>query len=184
MYPVRTQCCWAVEPLTVRAVLGSRFFFDLGRNGWYCLESDVAKWPELAGWRGLLDPAIQSYFMNRFWAFGVTGDDCDSGWGPQIALMANLGINFEIVCMGEKAEDTIAARLAAGTPSLFYLWEPHPLQKRYSLNRIQLPTFNKARYDEGKTDFPTDILSKAASAILPKLAPKVWQMFQRFVIDR
>ena len=29
----------------------------LGRNGWYCLESDHERWTALAGWRGLKDPA-------------------------------------------------------------------------------------------------------------------------------
>ena len=156
----------------------------LRRNGWYCLESDVARSPELAGYRGLLDPEVRIYFNNTFWSYGEPGEDCYSGWGPNGELMKNLGIDFELNCMGPAAETIIAERLAAGVSSVFYLWEPHPLHKRYVLNRIQLPTYAQAKFDQGLSDYPTDILTKTASAMLPKLAPKVWQMLQRFMIDR
>ncbi len=159
-------------------------FGFLCRSGWYCLESDVARSPELAGYRGLLDPELRSYFNNTFWSYGEPGEDCYSGWGPNVELMKNLGIDFELNCMGPLADTIIAERLAAGIPSVFFLWEPHPLHKQYVLNRIQLPTYAQAKFDQGLSDYPTDILVKTASATLPKLAPKVWQMLQRFMIDR
>jgi ABC-type proline/glycine betaine transport system substrate-binding protein len=101
-----------------------------------------------------------------------------------VELMKNLGIDFELNCMGPLADTIIAERLAAGISSVFFLWEPHPLHKQYVLNRIQLPTYAQAKFDQGLSDYPTDILVKTASATLPKLAPKVWQMLQRFMIDR
>ena len=162
----------------------------LGRNGWFCLESDVETWPELAGWRGLRNPAVRSHFNNTFWAYGAVGDDCSRGWGPNPDLMTNLGLQYEFFCIGDQAagDEILSERLGKGLPTLFYLWEPHPFHKRFSLNRIQLPVYKKAGFALGETDYNSDILFKVASAASQKglatVAPKVWQLLSRFVIDR
>ena len=131
----------------------------LGRNGWYCLESDVARWPALAGWRGLLDPEVRTHFNKTFFSYGTSGVDEDS-WGPNRELMDSLGVGFDFVFMGTNAEEYIRARLGAGLSSIFYLWVPHALQKRFELSRIQLPVYGKARFDAGQADYPIDVLEK------------------------
>ena len=52
----------------------------IGRNGWYCLESEVERWPALAGWRGLKDPAVQEHFDN-------TARACSRAWPDAARLI-------------------------------------------------------------------------------------------------
>jgi hypothetical protein len=53
----------------------------------------------------------------------------------------------------------------------------------YDLSRIALPTYSPTLFAEGRTDFPSEMLHKAASASLAKLAPAVSEMYQRFMIS-
>ncbi len=93
----------------------------LGRNGWYCLESLVERWPDLAGWRGLLNPEVRAHFNRTFYAFGSA--DNPDGWGPNAALLENLGIGYQVVYINpDEAETVIADRLAKNLPVLFFLW--------------------------------------------------------------
>ena len=175
---MRNCACVTVVPLQV---LSAGPLGILGRNGWFCLEQEVEVSPELAGWRGLLSPNVRSHFNNTFFAYGAVGD---TDWGPVDSLMANLGLDYHIVRMESRANQILQERLASRLPTFFYLWEPHPFHKRFNLNRIQLPVYRTALYDEGWTDYPTSILIKAVSPALQALAPKVFQLVSRFVIDR
>ena len=53
----------------------------------------------------------------------------------------------------------------------------------YDLSRITLPTYSPTLFAEGRTDFPSEMLHKAASASLAKLAPAIAEMYQRFTIS-
>jgi hypothetical protein len=150
----------------------------LGRNGWFCAEADVERWNALAGWRGLKDLAVRQHFSNTFLAFE------SEGFGPNEALLANLGLGYEIAVLGAgTAGDVIQSRLDAGVPALFYLWSPHPLNARYSLNRIQLPAYTPALFDRARSDYPTDVLEKLASKQLTQLVPDVADAYAHFQID-
>ena len=148
----------------------------LGRNGWYCKESDVERWVGLAGWRGLRDAHVAEYFNYSFIAF-------EESWGPNQPLLANLGLAYNVEYVGaDKAAGTIKARLDADVPVFFYLWTPHPLNARYSLNRIQLPTYSAERFGQGRSDYPIDVLEKAGSKRLAELAPDVATLYSRYQI--
>ncbi len=149
----------------------------LGRTGWYCREADVERWNALAGWRGLKDPAISRHF-GRFLAFEA------DGWGPSQELMTNLNLPFEIDYLGaSEAEDVIRARLDAGLPAFFYLWSPHALNAQYSLSRIQLPAYSTALFEQGLSDYPTDVLEKLGTKSLSEHTPDVAELYTRFFID-
>ena len=73
----------------------------LGQSGWYTFERDVERFPSLAGWRGLRDPAVREYFGGTFYSFGLNSSG-GTYWGtntPQ--LMQSLGLNYDIVWLGE-----------------------------------------------------------------------------------
>jgi hypothetical protein len=111
----------------------------LGRNGWFCLESDVAKWPALAGWRGLLDPVVRAHFNDTFWAYGTAGFD-DGDWGPNEQLMqlqgeTGEGIGYDVVFMGAAAETVITARLEAGLSPLSSCIEAKAPRRSVALQR-------------------------------------------------
>ncbi len=150
----------------------------LGRTGWYCAETDVDRWNALAGYRGLKDPAVKRYFNSTFLAFEA------EGWGPNQALMTNLGLPYEVVFLGASAApNAIRAGLDAGIPSFFYLWSPHGFNIRYGLSRIQLPAYTHQRFEEGRSDYPTDVLEKVASMTLSEHSPRVAELYSRFEID-
>ena len=148
------------------------------------LDSDVDRWPALAGWRGLLDPVVGTHFNRTFFCFGTPGVDAGL-WGPQDALIRNLGIGYRIEWMGssEDSEATLKARLDSGLPTFFFLWSPHQFLSRYAPSRIQLPTYSAERYAQSLSDFPTELLEKAAFKGLPVVAPSVYDLYCRFRLD-
>jgi hypothetical protein len=89
----------------------------LGRNGWYCLEDELAEWWDLAGWRGLQTPAVCEHFNNTFYAYGGL---TDPNWGPNEALLKNLPtdldtahkLNYRIVWMEDRADQILGDRSA------------------------------------------------------------------------
>ena len=148
------------------------------------LERDVAVWPALAGWRGLLDPAVRSHYNGTLFCFGTAGVDSVL-WGPQDALMRSLRLGYDIVWMGsaEDSEATLKARLDSGLPTLFFLWSPHQFLSQYALSRIQLPTYSAERYAAYSSDFPFELLEKAAFKNLAQMAPRVYDLYCRFRLD-
>ena len=132
----------------------------LGRNGWFCREADVDRWNALAGYRGLRDPQVRRHFNGTFLAF-------ERSWGDQELRMTNLDLRYDVAYLGvHRAADAIRARLDAGLATFFYLWSPHALNSRYSLNRIQLPAHTPALFKLGLSDYPTDVLEKVAAKTL------------------
>jgi hypothetical protein len=149
----------------------------LGRNGWFCREADVDRWNTLAGYRGLRDPQVRRHFNGTFLAF-------DKAWGDEELRMMNFDLRYDVAYLGAAAAvDVIRARLDAGLPAFFYLWSPHPLTARYSLNRIQLPAYTPALFELGLSDYPTDVLEKVAAKTLSEHAPDVAKVYSLFRID-
>jgi ABC-type proline/glycine betaine transport system substrate-binding protein len=98
--------------------------------------------------------------------------------------MTNLDLRYDVAYLGaDRAADAIRARLDAGLATFFYLWSPHALNSRYSLNRIQLPAYTPALFELGLSDYPMDVLEKVAAKILSEHAPDVAKMYSLFRID-
>ena len=123
------------------------------------------------------DPEVWRYFNGTFLAF-------ERSWGDEELRMANLNLHYDVAYLGaDAAPEAIQSRLDAGLPTFFYLWSPHPLNARYNLNRIELPTFTPALFDQGRSDYPTDVLVKVASKKLAEFAPAVAELYSNFEID-
>ena len=74
-------------------------------------------------------------------------------------------------------------RLDAGTPSLFFLWEPHAIMTLYKIGRVNLPVYtDQKHFDLGKSDWKRDILEKLVSPDLFTVAPDVHQLVSRFTL--
>ena len=153
----------------------------LGRSGWYCLESDLNRWPGLAGWRGLHDAAVSTYFGQTLFAPNRSG-----GMHEDLITKA-LGLDYQTQYLdATEYEGVITDRLSLGLPTLFYLWSPHPLlakSRPQALSRIQLPEYSPLKSDMGKVDYPTEVLVKLASKWLDERAPLVKQLYSRFSLD-
>jgi hypothetical protein len=148
----------------------------LGRTGWFCREADVDRWNALAGYRGLRDPEVLRHFSGTFLAF-------DRSWGDEELRMTKLDLRYDVAYLGATAAaDAIRGRLDAGLPTFFYLWSPHALKSRYSLNRIQLPAYSPALFDLGLSDYPTDVLEKVATKTLSQHLD-VAKLYSLFRID-
>ncbi len=50
----------------------------------------------------------------------------------------------------------------------------------HNLNRIQLPMYKPQLFDQGLSDYPSEVLEKVGSKRLADVAPKVYQIYQRF----
>jgi hypothetical protein len=121
---------------------------------------------------------VRRHFNGTFLAFEA------ELWGPNQELMTNLDLRYDVAYLGaERAADAIRARLDAGLATLFYLWSPHPLNARYSLNRIQLPAYTPGLFTLGLSDYPTDVLEKVATKTLSEHAPDVAKLYSLFRID-
>jgi len=133
-------------------------------------------WHSLAGYRGLKDPAVVRHFNGTFFAF-------EREWGDIGLTMTNFDLHYEVTYLGiDLAPDVIRARLNADLPVLFYLWSPHAFLSRYSLNRIQLPTYGPQLFEQSLSDYPTDVVEKVASKQLAEIARKVADLYSRFQI--
>jgi hypothetical protein len=148
----------------------------LGRVGWFCREADVELLPSLAGYRGLKDPEVVRHFNSTFIAI-------ERDWGDIGLAMANFDLRYEVAYLGDAADNVIRARLNADLPVLFYLWSPHALHNRYSLNRIQLPEYRPLLFEQSLSDYPTDVVEKVASRQLAGVAEKVANLYSRFQIS-
>ena len=148
----------------------------LGITGWYVRLKDLERYPAVAGWRGLKDPAVREYFNDTFYAF-------EKDYGKEELLMRYLNLNYRIVYAGSDAEALIKSRLDADLPTLFYLWSPHAMMAMYTLSRIQLPPYSSAGLAAGQTDYTIEVIEKMASKRLAELSPRVDQRYARFTLD-
>ena len=148
----------------------------LGQNGLYTQESNLDKWPDLAGWRGLGNPQANAAFNKTCVAF------VDS-WGPTSPILDDLQFGYTADFLGDSADVVIAEKLEGSEPLLFYLWSPHALLSKFKLNRIQLKAYTtRADFDAGKCDFPPDTLEKVYAKTLTKSMPLVERLYQRFSV--
>ena len=164
--PITVAVGFADAQVSSAGVLGV-----LARAGWFCLDRDVERFPSLAGWRGLLEPAVRSHFNSTLYASDANADISKN-------LMASLGVGYNVVSIGSDAGDFIQSRLDAGVAMLFSICSPSAISARHYLSRIQLPSYTRER-----SDFPTTVLEKVVSTKLVSLAPDVWELYSRFEID-
>jgi glycine betaine/proline transport system substrate-binding protein len=161
----------------------------VGKIGWFVPSYVIAENPELADWEGYQDPAVAALF-----ASAETGDNGRFlGTDPSYsqydeAIIANLGLPFEVIFSGSEAA-TVAEldrASAAGEPILMYWWTPTAAVAKYELVNVTLPNYSAECYTDPAQidcDYPEDVLIKAASAQLEEKDPAVLEFLRAFSIS-
>jgi glycine betaine/proline transport system substrate-binding protein len=158
----------------------------IGKIGWFMPQYVVDKYPELATWEGLKDPAIAKAF-----ATAATGDNGRFlGMDPSFsqydeAIIKNLALPFQVQFSGSEAATMaeIEARSANQEPLIMYYWTPTAAVGKYNLVNVSLPAPSvdcAAEGDKCDGDYPEDVLFKIASTKLKDKDGKVWTLVQNF----
>jgi glycine betaine/proline transport system substrate-binding protein len=158
----------------------------VGKIGWYVPAYLLETNPELATWEGLTTPDAATLF-----ATAETGDKGqfltgDPSWTQyEDDIIANLGLNFQIVAAG--SEEAILASLDAAysreEPLLFYFWTPHSVHAKYELAEVALPPYSEECYataasDGIDCDYPPDELFKVFWSGLAEAAPDAYALLK------
>lgn len=162
-----------------------------GKVGWYIPTYMLKTYPQLATWRGFLDPQVSALFAT----------DKSNGKGQFLAgdpswiqydgdIIRNLGLNLQVVRVeGKDAEGAEMAALdkayKAKQPILFYFWTPHWAYILYDLTEVTLPPYSADCYANAKDgkvacDYPTDVLFKIYWPGLKAYAPQAYQFLENF----
>jgi len=161
----------------------------VGKIGWFVPQYVIDKYPSLATWEGLKDPAVAKAFATA--ATGANGrflgmDPSFSQYDEQI--INNLKLPFTVQYSGSEAatQAEILARLDKQEPLIMYYWTPSAAVGKYNLKNIALPkpTVDCAK-DSAKCDgdYPEDVLIKVASAKLEAKDAKVFAFFKKFALS-
>lgn len=158
----------------------------VGKIGWYIPTYMLEEHPELATWEGLAVPENAALF-----ATAETGDKGqfltgDPSWTQyEDDIIANLGLNFQIVAAG--SEEAILAALDAAysrqDPVLFYFWTPHSIHAKYDLTEVALPPYSDECYAKAESggvdcDYPADNLFKIFWGDLDEAAPDAYTLLK------
>jgi glycine betaine/proline transport system substrate-binding protein len=160
-----------------------------GQIGWFTPDYVVEKFPALATWEGLKDPATAKAF-----ATAETGDKGRFlGTDPSYSqldepMIKNLALPFQVQFSGSEAATTaeLDSRVAAKEPIVMYWWTPTASVAKYKLKQIELPAYTKGCADDPKAvkcAYPADVLFKAESAKLAAKAPKVSAFLKKFSLS-
>jgi len=161
----------------------------VGKIGWFVPQYVIDKYPSLATWEGLKDPAVAKAFGTA--ATGANGrflgmDPSFSQYDEQI--ISNLKLPFTVQYSGSEAatQAEILALVAKQEPLIMYYWTPSAAVGKYNLKNIALP---KPTVDCAKDsamcdgDYPEDVLIKVASAKLEAKDAKVFAFFKKFALS-
>ena len=158
----------------------------IGKIGWYIPSYLLESHPELATWEGLKVPENAALF-----ATAETGDKGqflagDPSWTQYDAdIIANLGLNFQVVTAG--SEEAVLAALDAAysrqDPLLFYFYTPHAIHAKYELTEVELPPYSEECYAEAASggvdcDYPPDELFKIFWNGLAEEAPEAYTLLK------
>jgi glycine betaine/proline transport system substrate-binding protein len=158
----------------------------VGKIGWYIPSYMLEEHPELATWEGLMVPENAALF-----ATAETGDKGqflagDPSWTQyDDDIIANLGLNFQVVTAG--SEEAVLAALDAAysrqDPILFYFYRPHAIFAKYELSEVALPPYSEECYAKAESDgidcdYPPDNLFKIFWGGLAEAAPDAYTLLK------
>jgi glycine betaine/proline transport system substrate-binding protein len=160
----------------------------VGKIGWFVPQYAIDKYPSLATWEGLKDPAVAKAFSTA--ATGSNGrflgmDPSFSQYDEQI--ITNLALPFTVQYSGSEAatQAEIQSRAALEEPILMYYWTPSAAVGKYNLKNVALPAPTGDCAKDPATcdgDYPEDILVKVASAKLESKDAKVFSFIKNFTL--
>lgn len=136
----------------------------VGQIGWFVPQYLIDEHPELATWKGFLDPELAALFataetgdLGRFLATDPPYSQYDE------PIVANPELPLKVIYSGSEAA-TVAeldARVAANEPIVMYWWTPTAAYAKYNLVQMELPEYSDECYaDPAAVDcaYPPDVL--------------------------
>lgn len=159
----------------------------LGQIGWFMPASLLDDYPEMATWEGLagneaLFATAETGSSGQFLAADPSFVQFDE------AIIANLGLDFEVIQSGSEAAQLTAVETAidGGDPVLFYFYTPHWLHAQYDLTMVELPEWTEEceakPEDERDCGYPADVLFKAVNSDLADGNPEVFAFLEAFTM--
>jgi glycine betaine/proline transport system substrate-binding protein len=158
----------------------------IGKIGWYIPRYLMNEHPELATWKGFIDPKNAALFAVAPGGKGqfYTGDPTWTQYDAEI--IKNLGLPFEVQTLG--SEDALIKKIdqtyAQKKPIVFYFWTPHWAHAVYDLVPVELPAYTDACYKDLKNgvncDYPRDPLQKVFWSGFKDYAPDAYQFLRKF----
>ncbi len=160
----------------------------VGQIGWFLPTYVLDDYPDMTSWEGLAG-------NEEIFATAETGDSGQFlAADPSFVqfdehIIANLGLDFEVVQSGSEAAQLTAveAALERSDPVLFYFYTPHWLHAQFDLTMVELPAWTEEceelPAEERDCGYPEDVLLKAASAELEERLPEVFAFLAAFQLQ-
>jgi len=155
-----------------------------GVIGWYVPQWMVDKYPDITDWKNLdkyadLFKTSESKGKGQF----LAGDP--SFVTNDVALVANLKLNYTVVYSGSEAAIIKAAQQATAQtkPLLFYFYEPQWLFAQQKYVRVKLPEYKAGCDADPKKvacDYPDYVLDKIASKKFADGNSTAYQLIKNF----
>lgn len=154
-----------------------------GIIGWYVPEWMAQEYPDIRDYRNL-NKYAHLFATPDSGGKGRLLDSAESYVTNDKALVANLGLNFEVVYSGGE-EATVKAALEAKEqrkPLLFYFWQPHWLFQ-WEFRKVELPPYKDGCDADPATvacDYPVYDLEKIASKSFADNGGRAYELVKNF----
>lgn len=160
----------------------------VGQIGWFMPSYVLDEYPEMATWEGLagnegIFATAETGSSGQFLAADPSFVQFDE------AIIANLGLDFEVIQSGSEAAQLTAVESAISReePVLFYFYTPHWLHAQYDLTLVELPEWTEEceAKPEAERDcgYPEDVLFKAINGDLASSQPGVYEFLSNFTME-
>lgn len=156
----------------------------VGNIGWFMPAYVLEEHPEMETWEGLegneqLFATTETGDRGQFLAADPSFVQFDE------TIIANLGLDFEVVQSGSEAAQLTAVETAIEQqdPILFYFYTPHWMHEKHDLVTVELPQYEEGceqPEDERTCAYPEDVLFKAVNADLAENAPVAYEFLAAF----
>ena len=181
---------WGHEDLAKTYITDKKVAIDAGSTGvngiigWYVPPWMATKYPDITDWNNL----------NKYASMFKTSESGDKGQlldgdpsyvTNDVALVKNLGLDYEVVVGGSEAALIESFRKAEQnqTPLLAYFYSPQWFLNEVALVKVNLPEWTAgcdADAEKVACDYPPYDLNKVISKNLEDKAPKAAQLIKNF----
>jgi glycine betaine/proline transport system substrate-binding protein len=157
---------------------------NIGVIGWYVPPWMAQKYPDITNWKSL-NKYADMFTTSESGGKGQLLDGDPSFVTNDVALVANLKLNYKVVFSGSEAAIIKAAQQATAQkkPLLFYFYEPQWLFAKEKYARIKLPAYTAGCDADPKKvacDYPDYTLDKIASKKFADTGGAAYQLVKNF----
>ena len=155
-----------------------------GTIGWYVPQWMADKYPDITDWKNL-NKYANLFKTSESGGKGQFLDGDPSFVTNDVALVANLKLNYKVVFSGSEAAIIKAAQQATAQkkPLLFYFYEPQWLFAKEKYVRIKLPAYTAGCDADPKKiacDYPDYALDKIASKKFADTGGAAYELVKNF----